>query len=88
MSSSIYLTFSKIQRYMISGSYLVFLLFYIVVLRLLLTKLKLYYPKFYEKERPKLLISNICIIVSIVSRIVITYLINIDEIWNYIVNSY
>ena len=47
----------------------IFLIVYVFVLYILTSRLKRYFPKFYLKERPKILTSNGVIIISIVTRI-------------------
>lgn len=63
------LLFIEASRIYLITTFSVFLVVYIIVLYLLTTRLKRYFPKFYLKERNKIFTSNGVIILSIVSRI-------------------
>jgi uncharacterized membrane protein YidH (DUF202 family) len=61
-----------IQNYFVTGTFGVFLIVYSIVLHLLTRRLKRFYPKFYQKERKKLITVNSLIILSISVRVVIS----------------
>jgi hypothetical protein len=62
---------------------LVFLLCYLVVLKLLTSRLRHSFPKFYRSERPTILATNFLLIGSISSRILIALLLHslLDFVW-------
>jgi len=70
-----YYTWLKIQNYFYSFSYLVFLIVYIIVLKLLTSRLKHFYPQFYRTARKTILVTNFLIIGSISARIIIAIVI-------------
>ena len=63
-----------------SSIFLLFFIVYVVILRLLTTRLKSQYPKFYEKERKSIVITNSIIIVSILLRITLNIVFSIDDV--------
>jgi hypothetical protein len=63
-----------------SSIFLLFFIVYIIILRLLTTRLKSQYPKFYEKERKSIVITNSIIIVSILLRITLNIVFSIDDV--------
>ena len=63
-----------------SSIFILFFIVYIIILRLLTTRLKSQYPKFYEKERKSIVITNSIIIVSILLRITLNIVFSIDEV--------
>jgi hypothetical protein len=61
-----------IQSISISVFYFAFLVVYIIIFRFLTTRLSRKYPKFYEKERRNIIITNSLIISSMLFRIILT----------------
>ena len=61
--------------------FLLFLIAYLIILSLLTTRLKKQYPKFYEKERKSIVITNSIIIASILLRISLYIVYSIDFIY-------
>lgn len=59
----------KTLKYYTISLFTLFLVIYIIILYMLTTRLKRYFPKFYLKESTKIYTSNGIIIFSIVSRI-------------------
>ena len=73
-----WMNFQKISN---SSIFLLFFLVYIVILSLLTTRLKSQYPKFYQKERKSIVITNSIIIASILLRITLYIVYSIDYIY-------
>ena len=63
-----------------SSIFILFFIVYIIILRRLTTRLKSQYPKFYEKERKSIVITNSIIIVSILLRITLNIVLSIDDV--------
>ena len=63
-----------------SSIFILFFIVYTIILRLLTTRLKSQYPKFYEKERKSIVITNFIIIVSILLRITLNIVWSIDDV--------
>ena len=77
----------KFQKVTISLIFLLFFIAYIIILSLLTTRLKMHYPKFYQKERTSIVITNAIIIVSILLRITLNIVYSIDEVYNILISS-
>lgn len=61
----------RASRYSIIAMFTIFLFVYLSVLFILSRRLKKYFPKFFEKERLKIIFATGMIIISIVSRITV-----------------
>jgi hypothetical protein len=71
----------KFQKVTISLIFLLFFIAYIIILSLLTTRLKMHYPKFYQKERKSIVITNSIIILSILLRITINIMYSIHDVY-------
>ena len=69
--SQINLHFRRASRYSVIALFASFFIVYVTVLFILIKSLKRYFPKFYLKEKNKILIANGSIIISIISRITV-----------------
>ena len=67
-----YFQWLSVQNYFISISYLEFLVVYIIVLKLLTSRLKHFFPSFYRSQRKTILVTNFLMIGSISARIIIS----------------
>ena len=70
----------KFQRISNSLIFLLFLIAYIIILNLLTTRLKTKYPKFFQKERKSIVITNSIIILSILLRITLNIVYSNDDV--------
>ncbi len=61
---------------------------YTIVLYLLLVRLRKFFPGFYVKERAKILIASVSVIVSIIARMTINIIYSIDSIDEQLNESY
>lgn len=68
------------QFIFISSSFGAFLVIYSIVLYLLLTRLKRYFPGFYTKEKKQILFASVSVIVSIIARMGINIVYSNDEV--------
>jgi hypothetical protein len=71
----------KFQQISNSLIFLLFLIAYLIILSLLTTRLKKQYPKFYQKERKSIFITNSIIILSILLRITINIIYSIHDVY-------
>jgi hypothetical protein len=69
--SKVNLHFRMASRYFIIASFAAFLVVYLTVLYKLMNRLQAYFPKFFLRERNKIVVANGTIIVSIISRITV-----------------
>lgn len=72
-------TINTIHSVSNSTIFSIFLVIYIIILRLLTTRLKKEYPKFYFKERKIIIVANSMIIISIIFRIILNICYAIDS---------
>jgi hypothetical protein len=81
-------TIELAEFYFIVSSFGLFLIAYIVVLTLLTSRLKRFFPSFYEKEKSKIYLASLSIIVSITARIFFVILYEIDSLAKTFDDSY